>query len=330
MKQAQLLMSVYVVILSFFTFSCETVKGIIGTPSISLEDVKIKSLDLEGITFACDYAIKNPYPISISIKEVAADILCDTKIFTKLNTDGGVKIAANKKQTNALDFKIPYTSILNFAKSISEKEALPFSVKGNVGLDLSLVKDLGFDDIVLPFSKEFDVPIVKPEFSVSDVKLQLPTLSALVDSLVHSGLALTKATQLANALITKQKITADIFDGVDLNLDIVCNLNVKSNGSSAWNFLLNNCSLKTSTGSLIALLPVGTNKINSASGTIPLKASINTIKVGTFVAQLINKSGTNPVFSFESGLTFPSLSYVPNIPLAYSYEIPLSKINVGN
>ena len=111
-------------------------------------------------------------------------------------------------------------------------------------------------------------------------------------------------------------------------MNVNFNLNVANSGSAAWKYALKNCSIKTASGDAIKLDAGSNNTISSASGSIPMTAKLNTITAGKFIAQILNKKGENPVFSFDSGLSFPDLSYSPNIPLAYSKEIPLGNFGV--
>ncbi len=310
-------------------FSCQTMNNVFGKPELSMENVGIKALDLEGITFNCNYAVTNPYPIGIALKSVAADVLYNgSEKFTSVSTDNGVTIAANSKNSNALDFKVPYTTILNFAKSLNGKTSLPFSVNGSAALDLSAVTGLDIQSISLPFSKNFDVPVFKPSFSVSNVKLKLPTISALSSSLMSSGVSATKATQLATSIISGQQLASNAFDGIDLNLDVTMDLNVKNTGSAAWNMVIKNCSLMNSSGSKLAsITPTSGNTISSENATVPMTASISTLKAGAMIVSILNKKGANPTLAVESGISFPGLNYA-EVPLSYSKEIAVSSIGI--
>ena len=179
----------------------------------------------------------------------------------------------------------------------------------------------------IPFAKDFDVPVVKPSLSVSNVSVKMPTLETLKNAFMDGGMGITRAASLATSIITGSQISADVFDGIDLDIDMLFDMNVGNEGSAAWNFAVKNCSLKTVAGELADVGPAsGSGSITSSSGTIPMKASLNTLQAGAFIAQLLNKRGSNPVFNLESGLSFPETKYLSNIPLAYSYEIPLSAI----
>ena len=179
----------------------------------------------------------------------------------------------------------------------------------------------------LPVAADFDVPVFKPKMSVSNIAVKMPSLSELKDQLVNGGLGILKATQIATTLLSGNRITTDILDGIDLNIDFTFDVNVANEGNADWEFNIKDCSLKTAGGALAKVSPSGkATGITSKSATVPMTVSLNTIQSGAFIVQLLNKSGSNPVFMLDTGLSFPDTKYAKNIPLSYSYEIPLSSV----
>lgn len=334
MKKISFIKSLGVGIAVLALTTCSTMKELgIASPSISFQNVAIKSLDFEGITFTSNYSVSNPYPVAFSIKQVAADVLCNDSKFTSLSADEGVSVAAMGSKSNSFSFKIPYDTILNLAKSASGQKSLPFTISGNASLDLSKVPFMEGQSMTLPFTKSFDVPVFKPELSLSNPQIVLPSLSELKDAFTSGGMSVVKAALAAGSIVAGKQVAENVFDGVNLNLKCNFNLNVANAGSAAWKYALKNCSINTgNTGdanSLINLAASGTNEITSSSGTIPLTATLNTLTAGKFIAQILNKKGTNPTFSVESALSFPELSYAADLPLNYAKEIPLSSFKVS-
>ena len=324
--------------LLFTSLSCGSLdlSGLLGglatqlqTPSLAFKSLAITGLDMEGISFKCNYDITNPYNVAVKLDKLAADISCNSSKVTSLTANEGISLAANGTKTNTFDFKLPYTSVLELAKTIANsKESLPFAIAGSVGLDLSAVTSLSNKSLSLPFSKNFDVPVVKPTLSLSNPKLVLPTLNEIVTSLKNSGMTATKAATLAASIVGGKSIDSNALSGVDLPLKVNFDLNVKNEGSSTWNYILNSIALTSSDGNVINLAATE-NKVSSASGTLPVTATINTLTASKFVTQIINKTGTNPKFSFDSGVSFPSLGNSASIPLAYSTEVALSKFGIA-
>ncbi len=322
-----------------FVFSCsasdiENFISELSKPSLNFKGISINSLDSEGVSFKCDYSITNPYNIDISVAQVSADITCDGNDFTSITANEGVALAAKSEKENTFDFKVPYDSLINFAKSYtSGAKSLPFNVAGSVGLDLSKVTSLTDKTLSLPFSKSIDAPVIKPSFSFSSPKIKLPTFSEIVKSFTDSGMNLISAYTTAAALIAGESVDSNIFDNVDLNIKLNFNMSVSNSGSSAWSYLVKTCSINTGDNgenSLISLDTSNSQAITSSSGTVPLTATLNTLKFGKFIAKLISKSGTNPSFSIESGISFPEIGGLSglSIPLAFSKEIPLDQFGL--
>ena len=332
MKRNSVIAMLFAVAVSVLTFSCGSLGalgGLLQTPSLSMEGISINSLDTEGITFKCNYAISNPYGVSLSIAGLNADISYDNSKVTNVSTSNGIQAKAQGTTKNSFNFKVPYTSIINLARSTTGKKTLPFAVDGTVTLDVSNIPALNYlgNTLDLPVAADFDVPVFKPKMSVSNVAVKMPTLSDLKDQLVNGGLGILKATQIATSLLSGNKITADILDGIDLDIDFTFDVNVANEGNADWTFDIKDCSLKTAGGSIAKVTPSGkATGITSKSATVPMTVSLNTIQSGAFIVQLLNKSGSNPVFTLDTGLSFPDTKYAKNIPLSYSYEIPLSSV----
>jgi len=313
-------------------FSCTTVNQIFGSPELSVKGISIKSIDFEGITFNMDYAITNPYPLGFSLKSMAADVAYENTVLTKLSAADGISVASMNTAQNSVAFKIPYTTVLDLAKSIKtgeKKTSLPFTVSGKAELDLSAISFLENQSLTLPFSKNFDVPVFKPTISIANAKIQLPTLTDLQNAFTNKGMALTKAVSVANAIISGGSVAESIFDGIDLDMNLNFDLDVGSEGSAPWQYVLEKCALQTGTGNLIDLKPAGSTTINSG-GRIPMTATLNTVSAGKLIAQILNKSNTDLVFALDSDLTFTDLpDYAKALPLSYTKTLPLSNVKVS-
>ncbi|MBQ9239079.1 MAG: LEA type 2 family protein [Treponema sp.] len=329
MKKSTTVLSCIILLGALFSFSCSTLNIVFGEPKISLKSIGIQSLDREGITFYVDYSVSNPYPVGFSVQRVAANITYEQSVFARLTADEGVNVRAGKTSTNTVTFKLPYDMILNLANRTNGKTSLPFTINGTAYLDLGAIPYFEGQSLELPFTKDFDVPIFKPQFSISNVQVQLPAVAEITKAFTNSGMNVARAGRLAAQLISGQGITADIFDGVHLDVGFSFTINVAHTGGAPWRYQLKSCALQTSAGTLVDLTPHSAAAMTTGGG-IPINVSLNTLNAAAFIVQLLTKRGTNPVFTFDSELTFTELPYAPRVPLFYSYEIPLSQVNVSN
>ena len=335
-KKLHLILIIGVLAAAVLIVSCSTVNQIFGSPELAVEGFSIKSLDFEGITFNMDYAITNPYPLGFSLKSMAANVAFENTVLTKLSANEGITVASMDKSQNSVAFKIPYTTIINLAKNLvsgggTKRTSLPFSVDGKAELDLSAISFLENQSMTLPFTKNFEVPVFKPSISIGNLKLQMPTLSVLQNAFTsQGGLPITTALSLANSIMSGSSVAETIFDNIDLNLNLSFDIDVESEGSAAWKYVLEKCSLQSAAGgTLLNVTPAGSNTITSG-GKIPMTATLNTKTAGKFIAQILNKANSDLVFSLDSDLTFTDLpEYVQNLPLSYSKTLPLSSIKLA-
>jgi hypothetical protein len=318
---------VFAVIFSCGFFSCSSLKDLGYSPEIKMQSVSLKNLDFDGITFDCAYSLSNPYPLSFSIKKIAGTVDCSGSEFAQLSADEGVSMEAKSSRTNSFSFKIPYETILSLAKNFSGKESLPFSFSGSASLDLSKIPLASEESLDLPFSVEFDVPVFKPKFSVSNPRLKTPSLSEMKDAFLNGGLSLVSAAATANHIVSGKSISEAIFDNTNLDFEFLVDLNISGEGNSAWQCILKNCALKTSSAELVNFALGENGTLDESKNSAPLAARLNTISAGKYIAQMLNKKGENPSFAVETALSFPNLNYAKEIPLSYECTIPLSKIS---
>lgn len=321
----------------FCLTSCEQVLSFLegselDKPTFDFKDVSLKALDSEGLTLKCEYDITNPYSINLNVSEVNVSVDCDSNKFTDIKASEGISMAANSKKTNTFDCKIPYASLLNFAKSYGNAtDKLPFNFSGNIGLSNELLPGLS-----IPFKKSINAPVVKPSFSASSPTLVWPSKTEILanaSSKLNGSDYLSFATSLAGG-----SINTSVLKKLDLNLKLNFNLNVANNGGSAWKYLLKSCAINT-TGAVDtnpdAFVKIDTSsvsEISNSSGSIPLTAVLNTVTAGDFIASIVKGTGSNPKFNLGSGVKFPGLGETLGkleIPLNYEMELPLSSITNG-
>lgn len=321
-------------LLCFCLTSCEQVLNFLegselDKPTFDFKDVSLKSLDSEGLTLKCEYDITNPYSVNLNVSEVNVSVDCDSNKFTDIKASEGISMAANSKKTNTFDCKIPYASLLNFAKSYGNAtDKLPFNFSGNIGLSNELLPGLS-----IPFKKSINAPVVKPSFSASSPTLFWPSKTEILTAATNN-IGVIEATSFVTNLV-QGTVDVATLKKLNLNLKLNFNLDVANNGGSAWKYLLKSCAINT-TGAVDtnpdAFIKIDTSavsEISNSSGSIPLTAVLNTVTAGDFIASIVKGTGSNPKFNLGSGVKFPGLGETLGkleIPLNYEMELPLSSI----
>jgi len=303
---------------------CATMGQFLGEPEIRLSAMAVEGLDREGITFRCDYTVKNPYPVGIKVSQVATDVLFEDTLFVSLVTDEGLNLAAASTNRNSILFKIPYDSLWELARESRDRESLPFSLDGEARFDLSAVPMLEKSSLAVPFHLDFDVPLFKPEFRVSGGKILMPGAQEITRALVQGGLNVIRAGIAAGKLALGQPVEEDIFEGVDLDVTILFDLAVENRGGAPWVFELDRCSVDTGIGSLLDMeIRSGSGTIDGSGDKLQMAAVINTLEWGAFLAGLAGGKISGSALILESRLTFPGLPYDAGIPLDVHQDLSL-------
>ena len=352
MKKTSVFALCLIFLAATFLFSCSDLASALGLtnkPELKTDSVGIKSLDMEKMTFNCDYSISNPYPIAFSVAGIKADVIYNGTDEIKnpprfaVKTADGLTVNANTSSKNEMNFEVPYNTILqlvDIVQSLSGKTSLPFALAGDITLDLSSVNNETLGTVldtlttdrklVIPFKKSFDVPVFKPSFTVDTPTIEKPSFESIKNTLIDNNVGLFDAISLATALISGSGFgdtAVSTLEKVDLDFGINFNLNVSNEGSAPWKFALTSCGLQNTNGGKLAdVTPANeTGTIDSASGRIPMKATLNTTKAAATIIKLLSNSAENPSFVLDSGITFTQLEeqYGLNLPLKYSYELPL-------
>ena len=322
------LMSVIGAILLFT--GCATMGQFLGEPEIRLKGMAIEGLDLEGITFRCDYTVKNPYPVGITVSQVATDVSFEETQFVSLVTDEGLNLAAASTNRNSILFTVPYESLWNLAGESRDRESLPFSLDGTARFDLSAVPMLENQSLSVPYHLDFEVPLFKPEFRITGGKVVMPSLQDVTKALVAGGMNILKAGINAGRMIAGEPVEQNVFEDIDLDVTILFDLNVQNRGGAPWVFDLKQCRVDTGLGSLVDMeLRNGSGKIDGSGDSLQMAAVLNTREWGAFLAGLAAGRLSGSALVLESSLTFPGLPYEAELPLNINQDLSLGAFRFG-
>jgi hypothetical protein len=320
-----------VMILLILLSGCATMGQFLGEPEIKLKGMAIDSLDLEGITFRCDYVIKNPYPLGISVSQIATDIIYEESIFLELVTSEGLNLEASSYNDNSILFTIPYESIMKLAGDSRDKSSLPFTLDGEARFDLSAIPYLENSSVSVPFHMDFDVPVFKPEFRITGGQVILPSTKEVTEAFVQGGLNIFKAGIMAGKMILGEPVDADVLEEIDLDVTILFDLAMDNRGGADWLFDLDRCSVDTGIGSLLDMeIRSDTGEISSAGEKIKMAAVVNTLEWGAFIVGLAGGNLTGSALVVESSLSFPGLPYEMSLPLNVEKELSLGSFGFSS
>ncbi len=275
-------------LLAFVLPSCSTLRYFELIPTFNITSLKMTGLDLDGMDFELSYRIDNPYPVEIRVKELDLDVLYFDEEVIKVDTFEPFEIRSQRVSKQKLHFKVPYEKIISLTKTLRGKKSVTCTLHGGAYLDYaSYGAVLNKIDPKLPILYTFTIPIMKPSFSVSNISFVPPSLT-------------------------------------DLKAGLSFDLTVEEKGYASWECSFKNCALKDGENNLIELKVPQDAVINSSNKTVKLSAEIDPVSAASFIAKLIKKEGSNPVFSADAEFIFLNSSYNYTVPLSYSKELRLS------
>ena len=310
---------------------CATMGQFLGEPDIRLKGMAIESLDLEGITFRCDYTVKNPYPVGIKVSRVKTDVSYGETLFVSLVTDEGLNLAAASTNANSILFTVPYESLWDLAAEGRNRESLPFALDGTASFDLSSVPMLENQSLTVPYHLDFEVPLFKPEFRVSGGRIVMPSLQEITKALAAGGMNVIKAGINAGRMIVGEPVEAEVFEEIDLDFTVLFDLSVRNRGGAPWLFDLKQCRVDTGMGSLVDMeVRSGSGTINGEGDELQMAAVLNTREWGSFLAGLAAGRVSGSALVLESSLTFPGLPYEAELPLNIHQDLSLGAFRFGS
>ena len=309
---------------------CASIVDRIGEPEFKLDNITIDSLDGEGIIFRCDYTAVNPYPLAITISSLKTDISYEGEKVVELNAEEGLRLSSGASSRNSVLFKLPYKSVINLAGSSRDKTSLPFTLSGEAEFDVSSIPYLDKRSLSLPFERSFDVPVFRPEIKVTNGYVKLPTVKEVAEALVTGGLNIIRAGIVAGQIVLGKPISEDVFEGVDLDVEILFDLEVDNSGGAPWALDLKRCSIDTGMGALLQMESrSGMARIDSDGGRLQMAATANTLEWGAFIIGLTGADSGGASLRLDGSLSFPALAYDIDLPLEIEQELSLDFFKFG-
>ncbi|KAL8172511.1 hypothetical protein V2J09_024315 [Rumex salicifolius] len=141
----------------------------IPKPDANLEDVKIKGIARNGITYHAMVGVKNPYPHSISICELVYSLKCGGRLVLSGNMpDPGSMPGNNTTTTLEMPMLVPHDVLVTLTKDVLKGWDIDYE------LDVGLVMDL---PVVVEKNEENETSFLHLNFlSMSNPTTVLPIL----------------------------------------------------------------------------------------------------------------------------------------------------------
>ncbi len=160
----------YCLLAALFLSNCAQLKSLSETqkPNISVDDLRVTDLSLQGIEITFDLQVTNPNPIALNLTSYNYDLLVEENSFIKGNKSLETIIEANQSSIISIPVNFTYKELYNTFTSLNSKTEGGYKFLANIGIDAPFLGPME-----IPIEKEGSFPIVKaPTFSVSKFSIK--------------------------------------------------------------------------------------------------------------------------------------------------------------
>lgn len=179
-------------------------------PKISINNVKIKSINLDSIILESNISIDNFLPLSVNIKDAMINIYYEDKIINSYKINDKSTLKARSTSKINLDSDIRINDLVKMIKDYTTRDSLPFKVEvattifvpnlagdstdsaqnaSDSALDSAMQSPLGdlaqnlenLFEYNLRERFEFDIPTINPKLSLKEAKFGLGDSKVVVN-----------------------------------------------------------------------------------------------------------------------------------------------------
>lgn len=191
-------------------------------PEAELEKIDIEAISLRDITFLFQIAIKNPFPLDLSLAGVRMRFIVEKNQLFATETKGGLNVPASGKESSKFSVNVKYVDIEKAARNYMNSEFLDCQVQGEIIVKLPTGGVAGLPGTwEFPFSFTKKIPTIKPEVRITNFKVSQPSKAEIMNGLKRvsrESLSVDKVAGLFGDIIAGKKPT--VSDIVPADLDV--------------------------------------------------------------------------------------------------------------
>ena len=128
--------------------SCAGMDPMIAAPGVSLRNVQVTDLDYKAQTFLLGFDVTNPNPFPLPISHVSYGIELDGMHFAGGSTPSAFTVAAQSDAEFSISVELDLlrtTPQLLYVVHDAVTRDIPYSLKGELGVDIPFAKPLAFE-----------------------------------------------------------------------------------------------------------------------------------------------------------------------------------------
>lgn len=206
---------------------CATLQQQLKEPSVSVQNLQLRSVSLADMEVDFILGIDNPNPMGIAMSGLSYRLELEDRPLFEGKTQERVKVAAHGRSNVTLPFKFSYEDLAGGFDAIMNNKSLPYKLTGNIDLGLFSLPYSHSGQLKLPSLPEVKISQLRIEgFDLSGVALRL-ALSVnntndfpLLISGLSGGIKLGNTTLVEGRSLGKLDIGAKQEDKVELALKL--------------------------------------------------------------------------------------------------------------
>jgi LEA14-like dessication related protein len=159
-------------------------------PTARVTRFDIERISLRDVTFLFDVAVKNPYPVALSLEALRLTFFVEGAQVAQIQTEKGFSVKAMGTKTNRLLATLRYEEVMAAVKSYAEKDYLATLVKTQIAIPLPKIAGLP-PRISFSYDLKGKIPAIKPRVAITHFQIEQPSGDAVRAALKKAGRSTT-------------------------------------------------------------------------------------------------------------------------------------------
>jgi len=159
-------------------------------PTAKVTRFDIERISLRDVTFLFDVAVKNPYPIALSLEALRLTFLVEGAQVAQVQTEKGFSVKAMGTKTNRLLATLRYEEVMAAVKDYAQKDYLNTLVKTQIAIPLPKMPGLP-PRISFSYDLKGKIPAIKPRVAITHFNIEQPSGDAVSAALKKAGRSAT-------------------------------------------------------------------------------------------------------------------------------------------
>lgn len=192
--QKKFFMLIFSVVVALFFSACAEIstKSVLEDsrfkPKISINSVKLKSINLDSLILESNISIDNFLPLSVNIKDAMINIYYEDKIINSYKINDKSTLKARSTSKINLDSDIRINDLVKMIKDYTTRDSLPFKVEVATTIFVpnnAKLSEITQSDSLFEYNLrerfELDIPTINPKLSLKEANFGLGDSKVVVN-----------------------------------------------------------------------------------------------------------------------------------------------------